>query len=570
MKKNNLQEVGKNGGRHEKKAGAGLHNADDAPLTSGCCSSPGRRQFLMRLGLAGGAAFAVNAAGGALAMNAPGGVTHMNVPGSGDAVNTAGGKLAMDTAGSANRVKNLVRRPALDSNLFGRSTGKVMPAPLLPGDAGSKPVIRVGFSRAKDEYYMGWPGAAYDTKASQALYTQTLEKAASRLGVVLDIEHEPLRNNEYAGEFLQKTLSAGADGALLVVMNLNDGWPMVEHFVKGRGKLPVVIFSPLGTQFTTFLQPYRETPNCFLGSTEDIEWLDSALHLLKVVWQMDQTRIAAIWKTEERTEKLEPLGTTLVHMPLERFSDAYDATEGAEEAEAIARQYIENARDVVEPSRAEILEAARTYLANRRIMDESGCHAVTMDCLGLVTIKRTPPPCMAYMQLLNERTCGCCERDINAALSLMLSSYLFNKPAFLHNPTPNTVRNNYGGAHCTAPTLMDGFDGAGAQYILRNHHESDWGVAPQVLLRENQPATVMKFISPERLMAATGTILYNIDTRPDDGIGGCRTSFQMTMDDVADVRDIRGHHNVLVYGKYLNELRAWGQLAGVKVEHITG
>ncbi len=552
MKKNNSKRAGKTGNQSKKRVGAILHDANDMPFSSGCCSSIDRRQFLMRLGIAGGAALAVNAAGGAFAMN------------------TTGGKFTLNAAGGANPVNKPVRSPVLDSSLFGWSTSKVMPAPLLPGDAGVKPLIRVGFSRAKDEYYMGWPGAAYDTKASQALYTETLEEAAARLGVILDIEHEPLRNTEYAGEFLQKTLSAGADGTLLVVMNLNDGWPMIKEFVDRRGNLPVVIFSPMGTQFTPHLQPYRDTPNCFLGSTEEVEWLDSALQMLKVVWQMDQTRIAAIHKTEERVQKLEPLGTTLVHMPLERFSDAYDATEGAEEAEAIARKYIENAKDVVEPSRTEILEAARTYLANRRLMNETGCHAVTMDCLGLVTIKRTPPPCMAYMQLLNERTCGCCERDINAALSLMLSSYLFNKPAFLHNPTPNTVRNNYGGAHCTAPTLMDGFDGAAAQYLLRNHHESDWGVAPQVLLRENQPVTVMKFISPDRLMAATGTILHNIDTRPDDGIGGCRTSFRMAMDDVANVRDIRGHHNVLVYGKYLNELRAWGQLAGVKVEHITG
>jgi hypothetical protein len=42
------------------------------------------------------------------------------------------------------------------------------------------------------------------------------------------------------------------------------------------------------------------------------------------------------------------------------------------------------------------------------------------------------------------------------------------------------------------------------------------------------------------------------------------------MDDVADVRDIRGHHNLLVYGNHINELRAWSQLAGVRLEHATG
>lgn len=80
----------------------------------------------------------------------------------------------------------------------------------------------------------------------------------------------------------------------------------------------------------------------------------------------------------------------------------------------------------------------------------------------------------------------------------------------------------------------------------------------------------MKFLNPGTLYAATGTILNNVDTQPRDGVGGCRTGFGMAMDDVHDVRDIRGHHNVLIYGKYLPELRAWGQLAGIKTEHITG
>lgn len=502
--------------------------------STGGCPLIDRRQFISRLGLAGGTALAINSLGNAIAM------------GSG-----------------ASGLKP-------DSIMLSRSISSIIPAPLLPGDAGEKPLIRVGFSRAKDEYYMGWPGAAYDTRANQALYTETMKKAADSLGVVLDIEEEPLRDIEYAGQFLQKTKASGADGALLVVMNLNDGWPMVRHFVDGRGDLPTVIFSPLGTQFTPHIKPYSETPNCFVGSTEDIEWLGSAIRMLKVVWQMRHTRIAVIENDRERPQRLEPLGISLVQLPLERFADAYDSTENSKEAEAIARKYNENARFVIEPSPDDIVKAARTYLANRKIMDESGCHAVTMDCLGLVTIKRTPPPCMAYMQLLNEGTCGCCERDINSALSLMLSSYLFGKPGFMHNPTPNTIRNNYGGAHCTAPTLMDGFDGTEAEYLLRNHHESDWGVAPQILLRENQKATVMKFISSETLMAATGTILYNIDTRPGSGIGGCRTSFQMAMDNVPNVRDIRGHHNLLVYGDHLNELRAWGQLAGIKMEHITG
>jgi hypothetical protein len=91
-----------------------------------------------------------------------------------------------------------------------------------------------------------------------------------------------------------------------------------------------------------------------------------------------------------------------------------------------------------------------------------------------------------------------------------------------------------------------------------------------VLFKENQAATLWRFLSPDSLMIATGTILRNVDSRPDDGVGGCRCAFEMALDDVKDVRDVRGHHKILTYGKHLNTVRAWAQLSGVTVEHITG
>ena len=71
-------------------------------------------------------------------------------------------------------------------------------------------------------------------------------------------------------------------------------------------------------------------------------------------------------------------------------------------------------------------------------------------------------------------------------------------------------------------------------------------------------------------MIATGTILRNVDTHRHDGTGGCRTSFVMEMDDVDDVRDIRGHHKILTYGNNLHTVRAWAALSGIELEHITG
>ena len=462
----------------------------------------------------------------------------------------------------------LVLQPVLFNNAVAQTVGTTAQA-----GSNARPRIRVAFTRQDTEqYWMGWPGAAYDIPASQARYTEVLTAAAQKFDMDIEVVDQALTDNARVDAFVETTNAAQPDGIVLVVMGLHpDGWSQVNRVLEHRDDIPTLVFAPQGTQFTPTLQRYREIPRMFVGATHDVEWLETAMRMLKVVWLMRVTRIATIAGDTEAEQRLEPLGTTLHHLPLERFAVEYDATEGSAEAREIAALYKDRAKGILEPSDEEILEAARTYVANRKLMSETHCQAVTMDCLGLVANRRCPPPCMAYMQLLDEGTCGACERDVPATLSLLLSSYLLNRPAFLHNPSPNTVRNTYMGAHCTAPTKMDGFDGPDSEYILRSHHESDIGVAPQVLLREGQDVTMMKFIANnDEVMASTGTLLCNIDSQPTDGVGGCRTAFEMTVDGVADSRDIRGHHNVLMYGKHMPMLKAFCQLAGLRFSHIAG
>jgi hypothetical protein len=494
-----------------------MRNTPKACCDAACCSLLGRRDFLGGLGALGGAALAM--------------------------------------------------RLGLFNSAVAGSVGTT------PGAGGAgKPVFHAAFTRQPvDRYWMGWPGAAYDIKASQRRYTDILNGAATNLNVSVEVQAEPLVNDATVDAFAERVAGAGSDGVILTVMGLHpDGWSQVERFLEKRGELPTIVFAPQGTQFTPTLQRYRKTSRMFVGTTQDVEWLATAVRMLKTIRQMAMTRIAVVHGQQEREEVLVPLGTTLRHIPLDRFAAAYDATANAEEAREIAEVYRKSAKGIVEPNAQDILEAARTYIANRRMLETTGCQAITMDCLGLVAGRRTPPPCMAYMQLLNEGTCGACERDVTATLSLLLSSYLLDRPAFLHNPSPNTVRNTYMGAHCTAPTKMDGFNAPDSQYTLRSHHESDVGVAPQVWLRENQGVTMMKFLNAGELMACTGTLLRNIETKPDDGVGGCRTAFEMAVDNIDDTRDIRGHHNVLLYGKHLPMLKAYCQLSGLAISRIDG
>lgn len=466
---------------------------------------------------------------------------------------------------------------ALNSNLFGWSAHKVMGKPVMPGEGDKHSLISVGFIQSPPETYLktGWPGMEYDSDASQDLYTKTMQQAAGRQGVRLDIRDERIGDDVAMDDFLQWALERDADGVILINMEAQTyGVQGLYRILDQRGdrKLPILGFVPHGTlhHHPGDYTPFREAPYCFLAASADIGWLATGLRLLNARWQMANTRLAVVTGDEDREERFDPLGTVICFVPMQRYMEIEAETEGVEEVEGIARTYLENAGEVAEPSEEEVYEAARAYVANRRLMDETGCHGLSIDCFIPVTSRQILPPCLAFMQLLDEGSVGVCEADIYPGLTMLLSRYLLDKPGFLHNPIHDTTRNLYAGGHCTAPTHMAGPDEDPEPYILRSHHEAGFGAVPQVLFTENQPATLWRFLTPEKLMISTGSIVRNVDTQRDDGTGGCRTSFVMKMDDVRDVRQIREHHKILTYGRHLHTVRAWAKLSGVTLEDVTG
>ena len=158
----------------------------------------------------------------------------------------------------------------------------------------------------------------------------------------------------------------------------------------------------------------------------------------------------------------------------------------------------------------------------KRLLRDEESNALTTDCLGMVQTKVMPtPPCMAATLFQDAGVTYGCEADVFGAISLMFTSYLFDKPGFMNDPVPETVKNLLIASHCVSPTLLNGFDKPAEPYILRSHSESNIGVSLQVLWRESQPVTLVRFKSPNELIVDTGRVVANVDTPP---AGGCRTS----------------------------------------------
>jgi L-fucose isomerase-like protein len=202
------------------------------------------------------------------------------------------------------------------------------------------------------------------------------------------------------------------------------------------------------------------------------------------------------------------------------------------------------------------------------LISEEGADAVMMNCLpGLKHPHQHVPPCMGFMSLRDEGIPMGCESDLDATLTMMLQQYLFNRPGFQHNPAVDTEKNHYFGAHCTAPTKMNGSANAAEPFILRNHAEAGWGVVPRVLMKPDQEVTIAKYLSSRdgkkpQLLLYSGTIIGCPPTPP---AGGCRTNIETTINELDDVAQLKGHHLCMIYGNYVHEFRSFCQLYDIEV-----
>jgi hypothetical protein len=431
--------------------------------------------------------------------------------------------------------------------------------------------VRVVYIRPNiDKYWMGWPGAAYDIKARQKQYTKILTDAVKKLNINLQITHEPLHTDELVSQFLKEVKESPPDGIVVISMCLHHSnigwWAKINNIAKNRGDIPTIVFSPMGTSFTGDLQATRNIPGVFVAATQDLNWLAFGLKMFNTIHEMKNTRICFIAGDKTYDKKLDVIGTTLHYIPRSRFPEEFNKAETTDEMREIADHYAKESEKIVEPNKQDILNSAKNYIVARKIMAAENCQGISMDCLGLIGSRQIPcPPCMAWLQLNNEGSVGCCEADWNAAISLRLTNLLFDRPGFMQDPAPNTVNNTLMGAHCSCPTKLDGFDSSPEPLILRNHSESELGVSPQVLWRIGQKVTVMEFNGPDQIILGTGSVLRNIDTPP---AGGCRTSVEIEMDDMADTRDTKGFHQLFIYGNLELPFKAYCQLAGIKVVHI--
>jgi len=425
-----------------------------------------------------------------------------------------------------------------------------------------KVLIKSVVARVHPPYWLGWPGTSYDLEGHRKEYAACFADSAKRVGIELDAVEAPLESDEVVDAFV-KSLEGEKPDAVLVSLQHLDSWRWADRIAKAG--VPTIIFSPVGTCFTGHVAEISRRPGVYVISSLETAAMDQAFRMVRAKRQFEETRLLVVAGDKRDETVMERFGTKVRHVPRNMMHELFAKMPVTDETHEVAKTMAKHAKKVVEPSEQDLLNAARSFQAAKRLMKDEESNSITTDCLGMVTQRVVPtPPCMAAAMFQDAGSTYGCEADVFGAMSLMLTSYLFDRPGFMNDPVPETVKNLLIAAHCVSGTKLNGLDKENEPFILRSHSESSIGVSLQVLWKEGQPVTLVRFKSPNELILDTGTVVGNVNTPP---AGGCRTSVEVAMDRVEDARDVQGFHQVVFYGNHRRDVQNFCQMYGVKVEN---
>lgn len=423
--------------------------------------------------------------------------------------------------------------------------------------------------------YVGRTGGIYLSRPREELdkFNKYLAKIENELGDVVFTGGEmiPATNvDDVIGKI------AKADGVLLFHLSGHGGGAPAEAMNKivDLG-LPTAVFSQpfSGHGWMYFPQWQKAGKKVVLLPTSDWSELDRVVKLMRVEPHLRKSRILVIkgpLGTEAAcsAEKVkENLGTELVPVTVEQTMEAHEAV-SLKDAEAEAEKYwISKAKEIVEPTREEIVNSARFYLALKNMMIAEGAQAVTSsNCMG-----RPAKGCLAFSKLCDLGLVGACEGDMDSTLTMLMFNYAFGLPGFITDPVIDTDTNALIHFHCTCATKMAGPWSKRLPFTIRTQSDSERGVSLDVEMPIGEDVTCAKFVNLDTMVISTGEIFKVTHDEL-----GCRTQFWTRVADArkmflnwgADV--VKGGvmtllHRVVFLGNHRRDIENLGVLMGFEV-----
>jgi hypothetical protein len=462
--------------------------------------------------------------------------------------------------------------PSLLPDAFARSADR--DRRIVLNGPGSKYVPRVhaAFVRRKGDYGILWPGAIYDGEKAAREYRQQILGAEKDLGLKITLRPEPIYSPTEADTWLAEAKADKPDGLLVVVMDRQQhAWPTATKAIESG--IPTVVFSPVGTSFTTNTIVPAQKSGGFICSTSDFAQARYGLKMIRAGAKLREMRFVVLKGAQRQDTEVVHFGTKLRTLPASSFLDEYNRTPMTDEIKAMAADYLKSARRIVGATQDDLLNGIKSYVVARNILEREGGDGITMDCLGALGKTPVSLPCIAWSKMLDRGIPAACEADLGAALTQALVQLLFDRPGFQQDPVAETARDCLIGAHCSCPTRLSGFDQKPERYDIMHHHGARDAV-PRPYWRTGQRVTVADVILPQKLeytrdkivetpqlVIGTGSVADNVAVPP---AGGCVVSVMVKLDTQPDLLSYPGFHQLFFYGDFKKELLAYCKLYGVQ------
>ena len=437
-----------------------------------------------------------------------------------------------------------------------------------------RPMLWSAFVRRQGEYGILWPGAVYDGEAARTMYTTKLRETASRLGAEFNLRQEPIHSLAEAEAWIAQAQAAKADGLVLVMLDRQEhAWPTAKKVA--QSKIPSIVYSPLGTSFTTNTIDLAASPGCVVYSTDDFHQAAYGLKMLCAAAKMRRTCCVVIKGNKRYDMALADTGITLRHVPASAFIEEYNRTPDSEEILAMAEEYMHRAWHLIAATRQDVINGLKSYYVAGKFLEREGGDAITMDCLGALGHLPVSLPCIAWSRMNDDRIPAACEADYGAVASHVMVQYLFDRPGFQQDPVADTADNTIIGAHCCCATRLNGYDKPPEPFNIRHHHGNRDAV-PQTLWRIGQRVTNIDLLPasetgvgkdgpPSTVLISVGTVVANNDVPPS---GGCVVSVKVRFDSGQEVLSFPGFHQIFFYGDYQEQVKDFCQLCGFKARVV--
>lgn len=310
----------------------------------------------------------------------------------------------------------------------------------------------------------------------------------------------------------------------------------------------------------------------------DIRDLNEIAHLLWVRKAVSETRALVLTAGGQPTFGIQSLirdpevlrqryGFEVIKLPFREIFKYMDQITD-EEAKPIADRIINGSKET-KVNTDWFINDVKYYLAAKKMMDIYDCNAFSTACHELCTSEipqeRKFTPCMCHSLMKDEGIPSGCEEDLNALLAMTILQYVARRPAFMGNPNHET--DELLRIHHAVPALcMNGYGTKPLEYKLWAFTGQGFGGKLQVDFTENE----QDHVTLARFNPAGDTICVKVGQvlRSEYDEVYCSPYYYIQMDDARRYMHHLagfGHHQVLVFGDYMQELKDLAEVMNFKV-----